>query len=89
MLLASFLNKKKGVKYKGILALLPFQLIQMIMLKAINKPAGAEVTGRVYQTGAAVLSEVLDHCRGLSSFSLSHLAFEASALDHPETSAKI
>lgn len=61
----------------------------MIVLKAINKPTGAEVTRGVYQTGAAAHSEVLDHCRGLSSFSLSHLAFKTSAMDQPETSAKI
>lgn len=34
----------------------------MIMLKGINKPAGAEVTGGVHQTGAAAHREVLDHC---------------------------
>lgn len=34
----------------------------MMVLKGINKPAGAEVTGEVHQTGAAAHSEVLDRC---------------------------
>lgn len=34
----------------------------MMVLKGINKPAGAEVTGGMHQAGAAAHSEVLDHC---------------------------